>query len=71
MARRVIPRDAEINTMEKTIEHSCMNLLALQQPLARDLRVITATLKILTLSLIHIYTIQDGCNVSDELLTIM
>ena len=48
LARRVIPRDAEINTMEKTIEHSCMNLLALQQPLARDLRVITATLKILT-----------------------
>ena len=38
----------EIYTMEKTIEHSCMNLLALQQPLARDLRVITATLKILT-----------------------
>ena len=47
-ARRIVPRDAEINTMEKTIEHSCMNLLALQQPLARDLRVITATLKILT-----------------------
>ena len=48
LARRIVPRDAEINTMEKTIEHSCMNLLALQQPLARDLRVITATLKILT-----------------------
>ena len=42
LARRIVPRDAEINTMEKTIEHSCMNLLA------RDLRVITATLKILT-----------------------
>ena len=48
LARRIVPRDAEINTMEKTIEHSCMTLLALQQPLARDLRVITATLKILT-----------------------
>ena len=48
LARRIVPRDAEINTMEKTIEHSCMNLLALKQPLDRDLRVITETLKILT-----------------------
>ncbi len=48
LAQKIVPRDAEINTMEKKIEHSCMNLLALQQPLARDLRVITATLKILT-----------------------
>ena len=48
MARKIYNRDAEINAMEKSIEQSCMNLLALQQPLARDLRTITATLKIIT-----------------------
>ena len=48
LAKTIFPRDREINTMEKSIEQSCMNLLALQQPLARDLRLITATLKIIT-----------------------
>ena len=57
LARRIVPRDAEINTMEKSIEQSCMNLLALQQPLARDLRVITATLKVIT----DMERISDQC----------
>ena len=48
MAKSIFQKDIEINTMEKSIEQSCMNLLALQQPLARDLRVITATLKVIT-----------------------
>lgn len=56
-ARSLFPRDAEINTMEKSIESSCMNLLALQQPLARDLRNITASLKIIT----DLERIADQC----------
>lgn len=48
LAKTIFPSDAEINAMEGSIEQSCMNLLALQQPLARDLRTITATLKIVT-----------------------
>ena len=32
LAKTIFPRDREINTMEKSIEQSCMNLLALQQP---------------------------------------
>lgn len=47
-AGRVFGHDGEINAREKSIEQSCMNLIALQQPLARDLRAITATLKIIT-----------------------
>lgn len=48
LARTIFPHDLEINAMEKGIEQGCMNLIALQQPLARDLRTITATLKIIT-----------------------
>ena len=47
-AGRVSGHDVDINAREKSIEQSCMNLIALQQPLARDLRAITATLKIIT-----------------------
>lgn len=57
MAKSIFQKDVEINTMEKSIEQSCMNLLALQQPLARDLRVITATLKVIT----DMERISDQC----------
>lgn len=57
LARTIFPRDAEINSMEKNIEQNCMNLLALQQPLAGDLRIITSTLKIIT----DMERISDQC----------
>ncbi len=57
MAKNIFPQDMEINNMEKSIEQSCMNLLALQQPLARDLRIITATLKVIT----DLERISDQC----------
>ena len=57
LAKSIFQKDIEINTMEKSIEQSCMNLLALQQPLARDLRVITATLKVIT----DMERISDQC----------
>ncbi len=45
-ARRVIHGDRVIDAMEIEIEEHCINLLALQQPMARDLRMLTSALKI-------------------------
>jgi len=45
-ARRVIAGDRVIDTMEVEIEEQCIHLLALQQPMARDLRMLTSALKI-------------------------
>lgn len=45
-ARRVIAGDGVIDAMEEEIEEMCINLLALQQPMARDLRMLTSALKI-------------------------
>ncbi|HEX2450242.1 MAG TPA: phosphate signaling complex protein PhoU [Gemmatimonadales bacterium] len=45
-ARRVIQGDRIIDAMEMEIEEMCANLLALQQPMARDLRMLLSALKI-------------------------
>ena len=45
-ASRVIAGDRVIDAMEVEIEEQCVNLLALQQPMARDLRMLTSALKI-------------------------
>ncbi|MBP6442908.1 MAG: phosphate signaling complex protein PhoU [Gemmatimonadales bacterium] len=45
-AERVIHGDRTIDAMEVEIEEQCINLLALQQPMARDLRMLTSALKI-------------------------
>ena len=45
-ASRVIAGDRVIDAMEVEIEEQCINLLALQQPMARDLRMLTSALKI-------------------------
>lgn len=45
-AREVILNDRTIDNMEMEIEEQCVNLLALQQPMARDLRMLTSALKI-------------------------
>jgi phosphate transport system protein len=42
----VIQGDQPINGMELDIDHQCIQLLALQQPIARDLRFIAAAMKI-------------------------
>lgn len=47
-ARAVILADEEIDQMEKDIESLCMKLLLQQQPVARDLRQISAALKMIT-----------------------
>ncbi|SCY40860.1 phosphate signaling complex protein PhoU [Alkaliphilus peptidifermentans] len=48
LARKVYEMDDEIDKIELEIEMDCMNLIALQQPMARDLRVIATVLKIIT-----------------------
>jgi phosphate transport system protein len=45
-AQEVINGDRTIDAMEMEIEELCVNLLALQQPMARDLRMLTSALKI-------------------------
>ena len=45
-ARRVVSQDEVIDMLENEIEERSINLLALQQPLARDLRLITMAMKI-------------------------
>ena len=44
----VIEADEEINHIEKDIERLCLRLLLQQQPVARDLRQISAALKMIT-----------------------
>ena len=47
-AKAVITADSEIDQMEKEIENLCLKLLLQQQPVARDLRLISAALKMIT-----------------------
>jgi len=48
LAREVIEGDHEINEMYLDLEKQCIDLLALQQPVAGDLRFIAASFKIIT-----------------------
>jgi phosphate transport system protein len=48
LADRVIAFDHEINRLEMEIDERCLQVLALRQPAARDLRFITLALKIVT-----------------------
>lgn len=48
LAQEVIDRDAAIDDLELAIERDCLRLLALQQPMASDLRTIGTALKIIT-----------------------
>ena len=48
LADKAIKFDVEIDEQEKNIESLCMKLLLQQQPVARDLRLISAALKMIT-----------------------
>ncbi len=48
LARKIFRNDDVIDDYEKIIERKCMNLIARQQPLAKDLRTISTALKIIT-----------------------
>ena len=47
-AEQAIKFDVEVDEQEKTIESLCMKLLLQQQPVAKDLRLISAALKMIT-----------------------
>lgn len=46
LAGKVIERDADIDRMEREVEHLAIRLLALRQPMAKDLREVVAAFKI-------------------------
>ncbi|QQY79795.1 phosphate transport system protein [Keratinibaculum paraultunense] len=48
LAKRVIENDKEIDDMERAIEQRCLKLLIRHQPVAKDLRFISAALKMIT-----------------------
>ena len=48
LAAKVAPLDAEIDQKERDIENLCLKLLLQQQPVAKDLRQISAALKMIT-----------------------
>lgn len=48
LARQVIERDHEVNTLDVEIDEESIRLLALHQPAARDLRLVTTAMKIST-----------------------
>ena len=48
LAKKVAPLDGEIDQKERDIEAMCLRLLLQQQPVARDLRQISAALKMIT-----------------------
>lgn len=47
-AKRIMEGDAEIDRLQKKIENICFNLLIQQQPVATDLRNVTAAMKMVT-----------------------
>ena len=48
LAFTILKNDDDVDNLERTIEKHCLNLIARQQPLAKDLRTISAALKIIT-----------------------
>lgn len=48
LAQRVVDGDREVNDKEKVIEGRCLKLLLQQQPVAKDLRLISSALKMIT-----------------------
>ena len=46
LAKKVVDNDAQVNRMEVELEEECLKVLALHQPVANDLRIIVAILKI-------------------------
>lgn len=48
LACRVIERDHKVNAMDVEIDEACIQLLALHQPAAHDLRLVTTAMKLST-----------------------
>ena len=48
LAKEIIKKDREIDDMERTIESHCLSLILRQQPVAKDLRIVSTALKMVT-----------------------
>ena len=48
LADKIVKGDNQVDQMERDIEHRCMTLLLRQQPVASDLRFISAAMKVVT-----------------------
>ncbi len=48
LAAKIMERDDMIDELELRIEESCLDIIARQQPVARDLRDVTSALKLIT-----------------------
>ena len=48
LAREIIQGDRTINDVEKSIEARCLSLILKQQPVAKDLRIVSTALKVVT-----------------------
>ena len=47
-AQKIVANDLKINQEQRNIENICFSLMIRQQPVAKDLRVVTAALKMVT-----------------------
>ncbi len=67
LARQVVEEDDAIDALELEIEAKCLELIARQQPMAKDLRKIATALKIIT----DLERIADhACNIAEACLKI-
>ncbi len=48
LAKKIIDSDEEVDRAERDVENLCLKLLLQQQPVAKDLRLISAALKMIT-----------------------
>ena len=48
IAKEIIEGDRNVNDIEKAIEARCLSIVLKQQPVARDLRIVTTALKVVT-----------------------
>ncbi len=48
LCSEIIAGDRNVNDIEKAIESRCLSLILKQQPVARDLRIVTTALKVVT-----------------------
>lgn len=48
LARQVVEADRKVNTLDVQVDEECIRLLALKQPMGKDLRFITTAMKITT-----------------------
>ena len=51
LAAAVVAKKEQLHDMEVKLEEHCYQLIALNQPMAKDMRVIACTLKVITASM--------------------